>query len=100
MKERARDQGGPGTLTDELATPDLTEGPPPGESLADLAAEYQLRPSSARPGVFAYAGQRVRVPQGVAEQLTEDERDVTDGRIADTGRDHVRHQAPTGRADA
>jgi teichoic acid transport system permease protein len=57
MKERARDQGGPGTLTDELVTPDVLEGPPPGESLAELAAEYQLRPSSARPGVFAYAGQ-------------------------------------------
>jgi teichoic acid transport system permease protein len=57
MKERARDQGGPGTLTDELVTPDVTEGLPPGESLAELAAEYELRPSSARPGVFAYAGQ-------------------------------------------
>ena len=57
MKERARDQGGPGTLTDELATPDVTEGLPPGESLAELAAEYELRPSSARPGVLAYAGQ-------------------------------------------
>ena len=57
MKERARDQGGPGTLTDELAIPDVIEGPPPGESLAELAAKYRLRPSSARPGVFAYAGQ-------------------------------------------
>src|ERR1700689_3073535 len=57
MKERARDQGGPGTLTDDLATPDVIEGPPPGESLAELAAEFKLRPSSARPGVFAYAGQ-------------------------------------------
>src|ERR1700677_1233075 len=57
MKERARDQGGPGTLTDELATPDVTEGLPPGESLAELAAEYELSPSSARPGVLAYAGQ-------------------------------------------
>jgi teichoic acid transport system permease protein len=57
MKERARDQGGPGTLTDELAIPDVIDGPPPGESLAELAAKYRLRPSSARPGVFAYAGQ-------------------------------------------
>jgi teichoic acid transport system permease protein len=57
MKERARDQGGPGTLTDELAIPDVIEGPLPGESLAELAAEYKLRPSSARPSVFGYAGQ-------------------------------------------
>src|ERR1700689_536416 len=57
MKERARDQGGPGTLTDDLATPDVIEGPLPGESLAELAAEYELRPSAARPGVLAYAGQ-------------------------------------------
>src|SRR5580658_7616230 len=40
MKERARDQGGPGTLTDELATPDITVEPLPGESLAELAAKY------------------------------------------------------------
>ena len=57
MKERARDQGGPGTLTDDLAIPEmdpsvLSDGP-----LAELAARYRLRPSAARPGIFAYAGQ-------------------------------------------
>ncbi len=56
MKERARDQGGPGTLTDDLAPPDVDEAPP-DEPLAELAARYELRPTSARPGVFAYAGQ-------------------------------------------
>jgi teichoic acid transport system permease protein len=56
MKERARDQGGPGTLTDDLVTPDVGEARPDG-ALAELAAQYNLRPSAARPGVFAYAGQ-------------------------------------------
>jgi len=56
MKERARDQGGPGTLTDDLVTPDVS-GTSPDEPLAELAARYKLRPSAARPGVFAYAGQ-------------------------------------------
>jgi hypothetical protein len=56
MKERARDQGGPGTLTDDLAVPEVYDAPP-GQSLAELAAEYKLRPSAARPSVFAYAGQ-------------------------------------------
>jgi teichoic acid transport system permease protein len=56
MKERARDQGGPGTLTDDLVTPDVSDTSP-DEPLAELAARYKLRPSAARPGVFAYAGQ-------------------------------------------
>ena len=56
MRERARDQGGPGTLTDDLATPDVSDTPP-DEPLAELAARYKLRPSAARPGIFAYAGQ-------------------------------------------
>jgi len=56
MKERARDQGGPGTLTDDLVTPDVSDISP-DEPLAELAAKYKLRPSAARPGVFAYAGQ-------------------------------------------
>ena len=56
MKERARDQGGPGTLTDELIAPEVDETPAPGE-LAALAAEYELRPSAARPGLLAYAAQ-------------------------------------------
>ncbi|MGD0062048.1 MAG: ABC transporter permease [Streptosporangiaceae bacterium] len=56
MKERARDQGGPGMLTDNLAAPDVGDSLPDG-SLAALAAQYHLRPSAARPGIFAYAGQ-------------------------------------------
>ena len=56
MKERARDQGGPGTLTDDLVTPDVGDALPDG-ALAELAAQYKLRPSAARPGVLAYAGQ-------------------------------------------
>jgi teichoic acid transport system permease protein len=57
MRGRARDQGGPGTLTDELVTPDVGDAPLPDVPLAQLAARYQLRPSAARPGLFAYAGQ-------------------------------------------
>ena len=34
-------------------------------------------------------GQRRRVPQGVAEQLADDQRDVTDGGLIDVGRDQV-----------
>ena len=56
MRERARDQGGPGTLTDDLATPGVSDTLP-DEPLAELAARYKLRPSAARPGIFAYAGQ-------------------------------------------
>ena len=56
MKDRARDQGGPGTLTDELIAPEVDEAPAPGE-LAALAARYELRPSAARPGLLAYAAQ-------------------------------------------
>jgi teichoic acid transport system permease protein len=56
MRERARDPGGPGTLTDDLVAPE-TGLTLPDEPLAELAARYQLRPSSARPGVFAYAAQ-------------------------------------------
>ena len=40
-----------------------------------------------------------RVPQCVAEQLANHERDVTDRRIIGFGRDQVRHQAPAGYAD-
>jgi len=57
MRERARDQGGPGTLTDDLAIPEVDPSAPAGEPLAELAARYRLRPSAARPGVFAYARQ-------------------------------------------
>jgi len=57
MKERARDQGGPGTLTDELVASELAEAPAGGEPLAELAARYGLRASSARPGLLAYATQ-------------------------------------------
>jgi len=57
MKERARDQGGPGTLTDDLAIPEVDQAALADEPLAELAARYRLRPSAARPGIFAYAGQ-------------------------------------------
>jgi teichoic acid transport system permease protein len=62
MRERAREQGGPGTLTDDLALSDSSaagaaEATASGVSLAELAARYKLRPSAARPGVFAYAVQ-------------------------------------------
>jgi teichoic acid transport system permease protein len=57
MRERARDQGGPGTLTDDLLIPDTDPSVLADEPLADLAARYRLRPSAARPGVFAYAAQ-------------------------------------------
>jgi teichoic acid transport system permease protein len=57
MKERARDQGGPGTLTDDLAIPEVDQTALADEPLAELAARYHLRPSAARPGIFAYAGQ-------------------------------------------
>ena len=57
MRERTRDQGGPGTLTDDLVIPDIDPATLADEPLADLAARYQLRPSAARPGVFAYARQ-------------------------------------------
>jgi teichoic acid transport system permease protein len=57
MRERARDQGGPGTLTDDLVIPEVDPATLADEPLADLAARYQLRPSAARPGVFAYARQ-------------------------------------------
>jgi teichoic acid transport system permease protein len=57
MRERTRDQGGPGTLTDELAIPEADPSVLSAEPLAEMAARYQLRPSAARPGVLAYAGQ-------------------------------------------
>jgi teichoic acid transport system permease protein len=57
MKERASEQGGPGTLTDDLAVADADRAGLPDEPLAELAARYQLRPSAARPGAFAYVGQ-------------------------------------------
>jgi teichoic acid transport system permease protein len=57
MRERARDQGGPGTLTDDLVIPEVDPSSLADEPLAELAARYQLRPSAARPGVFAYARQ-------------------------------------------
>jgi teichoic acid transport system permease protein len=56
MKERASEPGGPGTLTDDLAARVDRSGLP-DEPLAELAARYQLRPSAARPGLFAYAAQ-------------------------------------------
>jgi len=55
MRERARDPGGPGTLTEDLVIPQTDQGSLPDEPLAELAARYRLRPSAARPGVFAYA---------------------------------------------
>jgi len=57
MKERTRDQGGPGTLTDDLVVPEIDASTLADEPLADLAARYRLRPSAARPGVFVYARQ-------------------------------------------
>ena len=58
MRERAGDQqGGPGTLTDDLTPPEAIRDDLPDEPLAELAARYRLRPSAARPGVFAYVGQ-------------------------------------------
>jgi len=57
MRERARDQGGPGTLTDDLVIPEIDVSALPAEPLAELAARYQLRPSAARAGLFAYARQ-------------------------------------------
>jgi teichoic acid transport system permease protein len=44
-------------MTDELTPPEVSEEATSGESLAELAARYHLAPSSARPGLFAYAGQ-------------------------------------------
>src|SRR6266516_4311125 len=43
----------PGGLRDELADV-VQDEPPAGESLAALAAQYGLRPSSARPGLVSY----------------------------------------------
>jgi teichoic acid transport system permease protein len=57
MTRRARDQDGPGTLTDDLILQQADQGALPDEPLAELAARYQLRPSAARPGVLAYAAQ-------------------------------------------
>jgi len=57
MRERARDQGGPGTLTEDLAIPETDSSALPDQPLAELAAEYRLRPSAARPGIFVYARQ-------------------------------------------
>jgi teichoic acid transport system permease protein len=58
MMERVRDQeGGPGTLTDELASAEVSAEVLSDIPLSELAAKYNLRPSAARPGVFAYAGQ-------------------------------------------
>jgi teichoic acid transport system permease protein len=59
MSERVRDTGGPGTLTDSLL-PSEDAGSvetPDGQSLAELAKEYNLRPSAARPSLLAYAAQ-------------------------------------------
>jgi teichoic acid transport system permease protein len=58
MMERVRDQeGGPGTLTDEVISADASAEPLSDIPLSELAAQYNLRPSAARPGVFKYAGQ-------------------------------------------
>src|ERR1700743_563808 len=57
MRERARDQGGREPLTDELVPAEIDVAPLSGESLAELAARYHLRPSAARSGVLAYAAQ-------------------------------------------
>jgi teichoic acid transport system permease protein len=57
MKERASEPAGRGTLTDDLGIAEADQPGLPDEPLAELAARYQLRPSAARPGVFAYAAQ-------------------------------------------
>jgi teichoic acid transport system permease protein len=60
-KGPAKEQGGPGTLTDSLlplADPEQDGVTPVSDvPLAELAREYDLRPSAARPGALAYAGQ-------------------------------------------
>ena len=43
----------PGGLRDELAA-EADDAPVTGEPLAELAARYSLRPSSARPGLASY----------------------------------------------
>jgi teichoic acid transport system permease protein len=57
MSQRVRDEGGPGTLTDDLEPPEVSDEPVSEVPLAELATQYQLRPSAARPSVFAYAAQ-------------------------------------------
>src|SRR5436305_1728179 len=47
MKERTRDQGGPGTLTDDLVIPEIDASTLAGEPLADLAA-HRVRADRAR----------------------------------------------------
>jgi teichoic acid transport system permease protein len=44
----------PGALLDESAVPDTSEFTEPGQSLAELAEQYGLRPSSKRPSLTSY----------------------------------------------
>jgi len=53
MEDRGR-LTAPGSLLDGSALAPDEQPPESSESLAELAAEYGLRPSSARPGLFAY----------------------------------------------
>jgi teichoic acid transport system permease protein len=58
MSERVRDTGGPGTLTDDMEPSDgISAEGLDSASLAELAREYNLRPSAARPSWPAYARQ-------------------------------------------
>jgi teichoic acid transport system permease protein len=56
MSERVHDTGGPGTLTDDEPGDDSALRQY-GMSLAELAVEYKLRPSAARPSLLRYGGQ-------------------------------------------
>jgi hypothetical protein len=66
---RDRYQGGPGTLTDDLLIPDTDPSALADEPLADLAARFRLRPSAARPGVFAYAAMYTEARRGQPWQV-------------------------------
>jgi len=58
MSEPVRDTGGSSTLTDDTKSGDEVSAQTyDGMSLAELAKHYQLRPSAARPGMFAYGRQ-------------------------------------------
>ena len=62
----------PGGLRDELAEV-ADDEPAVGESLAEMAAQYGLRPSSARPGLVSYLARGVPVvttPLPAAAELT------------------------------
>jgi hypothetical protein len=54
----------------------------PDSAVVELPADPYQRP-----------GQRLGVPERIAEQLTDHERRVTDGGLKDSGGDQVRYQA-------